>query len=268
MDLNSMQCNGCGSSNVVFDPKNRVLVCQQCGKKEYYSRATLNANGKVVFGKQNALKFFSEGMFDKAHHYAMDVLNISMDNAPALFIMAYHDEFVAKRAGAIKKFFEQITPIALEYDEIQEIKKLFVAAANQMDDYEPELIRFLAVNMQADEDADDLCQVIDQICPYFISKRTSCDFLTEDLIEMYADMAEHCIIPRTCFALVKAVETNPDSPFVGNSFYLQSKSKYFYHHFVIPVGRIIESMKSCDYKNKFILVFQKKKSQYEQAMKI
>lgn len=266
MDFNRLQCSGCGSSNVVFDPQSRILICNQCGKNEYYSRATLNASGRVVFGKQNALKFFSTAQFDNAKHYARDVLNVSMDNAPALFIMAYHEEFVEMHVGAMDRFFEQVLPIALEYDEVREMKKLVITAAHQMSDYEPELIKLFAMNMQSDKDADELCALIDQLCPYFISKRTSSDFLTSDLIDLYSELAEHCVIPKTCFALLKAIETNPDSPFIGDSFYLRSKSEYFYNHYVMPVGHIIESMKPCEYKQKFALAYQKKKLQYEQRM--
>ena len=67
MEGAGLQCHGCGSTNVVFDSKRRILKCNQCGKEEYYSRATLNSNGKVVFGKQNAMSFFNTnnavGMF-------------------------------------------------------------------------------------------------------------------------------------------------------------------------------------------------------------
>ena len=72
---------------MTFDPKRRILLCNQCGKEEYYSRATLNANGKVVFSRRNAIRFFSEGKLEDARHYAMEVLNISMDNAPAMYIL-------------------------------------------------------------------------------------------------------------------------------------------------------------------------------------
>ena len=205
MDLGGIQCHGCGSSNVTFDAKRRIVVCNQCGKQEFYSRATLNANGKVLFSKQNAIRFFKEGKYDSANSYARDVLNISMDNGAALFIMSYYEEFVERRSHAMDHFFTQIMDVELEYDEIQELKELFFACAINLIEYEEQIIRLMAINMQAPEDTDDLRDFIDRICPYYISKRTNMNFFNQNLIGMYKDLAEHCDIPKTCFALLKAI---------------------------------------------------------------
>lgn len=264
MELGGLQCHGCGSSNVVFDPKNRILICNQCGKEEYYSRATLNANGKVLFSKENAMHFFVEGKFENSQHYALDVINISRDNAPALYIMAYYDEFVMRKEGSLREFFHKTTDLALEYDEVHDLRKLLYASAYNMIDYEEAVLTLLAVNMQSDEDSKDLCDFVDQLCPYLIKKRTSIDFLTKNLIDIYKELAGHCDIPKTCFALLKSIDENPDSPYVNNSFYLHSKSKYFYDHFILPIGDIINAMKTIQLKEKFISSYKKKKSQYEQ----
>lgn len=266
MDMNHLQCSGCGSSEVDFDPQSRTLVCRQCGKKEFYSRATLNASGKVVYGRQNALKFFREGTLESAQHYAREVLNVSMDNAPALFILAYYNEFVEKHTGAMKKFFQQIQPVALEYDEVQELRELLVATASQLEDYEGEIITLLAQNMQAEEDSESLCATLDKICPCFLKRRTSCDFLSRERIEMYQDLAEHCVIPKTCLALLSGIKSNPDSPFASDSFYLRSKAQYFYDHYVLAVGSIVERMKENPNKQKFLRAYETVRKEYSQAM--
>ncbi len=264
MELGGLQCHGCGSSNVVFDPKKRILICNQCGKEEYYSRATLNATGKVLFSKENAINFFADGKFADAQRYAMDVLNISKDNAPALYIMAYYDEFVRRKEGSIKFFFHEIEDLALEYDEVQELKRLFLASAYNLIDYEKEALRLVAVNMQSEEDAADLCDFVDKLCPYLIKKRSSMDFLTKDLIEIYEDLAGHCDIPKTCFALLKAIDENPDSPYTNNSFYLRSKSKYFYDNYILPVGKIINAMRTKELRDKFVNSYHNKRTKYEE----
>ena len=267
MDMEGMTCHGCGSTNVSFDAKRRVLVCFQCGNEEYYSRATLNANGKVLFSKQNAMKFFADGKLDNAQYYALDVLNVSRDNAPALYIMAYYDEFVQRRDGALKEFFRTIDDVALEYDEVRELMQLFKASAYNLMDYEFDMILLLAKNMQADEDAKELGDLLDFFCPLFLSKRNSSSFLTPERIEIYRDLADHCDIPKTCFALIKAIQTNPDSPYAADTFHLKARTRYFYDHFVLPVGSVIAVMKETEMKPKFLAAYQKIKQQYEENMR-
>lgn len=264
MELVGLQCHGCGSSNVVFDAKRRILTCNQCGKEEYYSRATLNANGKVVFSRENAISFFNEGKYEDSMQFAMDVLKISKDNAPALYIIAYYDEYVRKKEGSLKNFFYEIKDISLEYNEVQELKKLLLASAYNLIEYEKETITLIAVNMQSEEDAEDLCDFVDKLCPYLIKRRTSMDFLTKELIEIYKELASHCDIPRTCFTLLKAINDNPDSPYKNNSFYLRSKVKYFYDNFIIPVGEIIRAMRTKELRDKFLNSYLKIKLQYEE----
>lgn len=263
MNMEGMQCYGCGSTNVTFDPKRRILTCNQCGKEEYYSRATLNANGKVVFGRRNAIRFFTDGKLEDARHYAMEVLNISMDNAPAMYILAYYDEFTARRPDAMKRFFGQIGDVPLEYDEVKDLRSLLLSSAYNLADFEEDVIALIAKNMQSPEDSADLCEFIDTLCPYLISRRSSTSFLTENLTEMYRELAEHCSIPKTCFALLKAIDTNPDSPYTDNSFYLRAKAKYFYDHYIAVLADIISAMENTALKSKFWAVYQKKCAKYK-----
>ncbi|WP_091757318.1 hypothetical protein [Butyrivibrio sp. INlla18] len=262
MDGVGMQCHGCGSTNVVFDSKRRILKCNQCGKEEYYSRATLNANGRVVFGKQNAMSFFTEGKYEESRHYAMEVLDISMDNAPALYILSYVDEFITGKAGAMQTFFKQIKDIPLEYDEVKDLRELIWSSAYRLSDYEKDIIELIALNMQSPEDLPELTEFMDKICPYFISKRVSADYLDKELADMYKELADHCGIPKTCFALIKSISENPDSPIAGNSFFLKAKAKYFYDNYVLVIGTIIESMKDNEFKQKFMGAYAQKQKQF------
>ena len=184
------------------------------------------------------------------------------DNAPDFYIMAYYEEFVVKNDGALKRFFHQMQEVALEYDEVQDLRKLFVASSYRLQDFETDMIQLIAANMQAEEDMEELCGFIDQVCPYLISKRTSTGYLTKELADMYRELAEHCTIPKTCFALLKSMETNPDSPYMDNSFYLKSKTRYFYDNYIIPIGTIINAMSSQEYKEKFVSTYQKKQAKF------
>lgn len=264
MDFAGLQCHGCGSTNVTFDPKQRILRCNQCGNEEYYSRATLNSSGKVAYARRNAIQFFKEGRMDDARHYAQDVLNISMDNAPSLYILSYYDEFASRKPDAMKNFFLQMAEVPLEYDEVRDICSLLMASAYNLGDFEEDVIRLLAINMQSPDDARELCTVIDSICPYLISKRTSSAYLTNNLVSMYRELAGHCGIPKTCFALLKSIETNPDSPYVGQTFYLKAKAQYFYENYVVNVGKVLQGIYDADLKAKFVGTYNNKCIQYRQ----
>lgn len=265
MDLGALQCRGCGSSNVTLDPRTRRLICNQCGKEEQYTRATINSSGKVVFGKENAMKYFLEGNISNARHYAMEVLNIAKDNIPAMYIIAYSDECVERKDGELKAFFYNLKRIEdVEYSEVMEIQKLFKASARFLDDFETDIIEFMAMNLPGEEDKADLVKFIDEICPYFIKRRHSSNFLSGKLLEMYVDLARHCDVPKICLSLIKAITENPDSPYNGSTFYLKAKTKYFYDNFVIPVGDVVDAMSTKELREKFKAAYKNIKMKYEE----
>lgn len=264
MEADGLLCSGCGSSNVTFIPQLRKLVCNQCGKETFYERATLNANGKVVLSRQNMLHFFMDGKYEDARHYAREVLNIAMDNVPALFVLAFCEECIDKYNDRIRDFFVQVKDVSLEYDEVREMIKLIKGASYRLVDHEEQVLELLAKNMQAEESMGELTDVLDTVCPYFISKRTSMDYLSGSLVDMYKELAEHCGVPKTCFALLKSIETNPDSPYMNNSFFLASKSKYFYDRYIVPIGGIISSMRESEYRTKFLNAYNIKVQKYKQ----
>lgn len=263
MEVQGLTCHGCGSTDVVFDPVSRKIYCNQCGKEEYYSRAQLGATGKIAFEKDNAIRFFKEGDRDNARKFAGDVLNTMQDNAAALFIIAYCDEFVDGRSGAIKDFFQKMDSIPLEYSEVRDLKDLFCIAVYNLRDYEAEIVTLMVKNMQSPDDRSELEEFIDTICPYCISKCPSSDWLSKDHIELYCDLTANCNIPKTCFALLKGIQSNPDSPYVSNSFYMKAKTAYFYEHYVLPIGKILACMSDGAYKQKFISAYKSFLKQYQ-----
>lgn len=259
MELQGIECLGCGSTNVEFQPSSRKIICKQCGREEYYSRATLNKNSKVILAKDNAIKFFMNGDLETSQHYAREVLNLFIDNAPALYIINYYDEIKNAKNSCIKNFFSSIinnSDLALEFDEIRDLQTLFIASARILSDYEKEIIEISAANMQAEDDRKELGEFIDKICPYFIKNRFSLDFLNTEMVSYYKELAAQLDIPKTCFALIKSIVENPDSPYVGNTFYLKSKTQYFYNNFVLIVGDIINNMVESKYKPKLRAAYE------------
>lgn len=263
MEFSGLKCSGCGSSDVEFVPKTRKLICHQCGKEEYYSRATLNKNGKVIFAKDNAKKFFISGDMENSRYYALEVLNIFMDNVPAKYIVCYYDEVKNAKNSSIKDFFETVKDIPLEYDEIRDLQELFIASARVLNDYEKEIIEISAYNMQSVDDIKELEEFIDKICPYFIKNRLSADFMRDKGASYYEELANRLNIPKTCFALIKSIEENPESPYVSGSFSLQSKTRYFYENFVLVVGEVLNKMKESDYKVKLLMAYEQKLNKFK-----
>lgn len=263
MEVQGLMCHGCGSTDISFDPATRKIHCNQCGRDEYYSRAQLGATGKVAFAKDNAIRFFKEGNRENARKFAGDVLNTMQDNAVALFIMAYCDEFVESRSGAIKAFFQKLHPIALEYDEVRNLKELFIASVYNLRDHETDMVSLIVKNMQSKEDRGELETWIDSICSYCIGKYPSADFLTSERVELYCDLASNCNIPKTCLALIKGIQANPDSPYSTNCFYMKAKTAYFRAHYVTPVGTIVASMGAGPYKQKFVAAYETLQKQYD-----
>ena len=154
----------------------------------------------------------------------------------------------------------------LEYDELRSLRELIIAGLPRLNDFEPEIITLVATNMQTQEDEQALCEFIDTICPYFIMKRPSINFLTIELVDLYTELAQHCSIPKTCFALLKSIDTNPESPFVKNDFFLQGKTRYFYDNYMLQIGDIFDSVRDKNIRNKFVGVYMQKRTEFEQRM--
>ncbi len=129
---------------------------------------------------------------------------------------------------------------------------LFTAALYNMRDYEEQMLTLIVENMQAPEDRPELEAFIEKVSPYCIAKYPSEDFLTEDRCSLYCDIAANCNIPKTCFALLKGIEKNPDSPYVTGTFYMKARTQYFFDNYVKRVGKVIEAMKNSEVKPKFV----------------
>lgn len=255
--FDTLVCSGCGSTKVVLDPRTRIITCDQCGKEEKYTRRKLNANGKVINARENAIKFFIDGNYSDAKHYAQEVLNMAIDNAPALYITAYCEDVVNKKRGNMTRFFDTLQEIPLEFDEVEEVMKLFLASPYCLIDFEARLIEFIARNTDLSRDRKQMSDFFDQICPYFIGKRATISSFDPELLEMYEELATEVGIPKTVYALVSSIQKNPDSPFANNQFFLKSKVQIFYDSFVTPVGKIVDRMMDDDYKPKLQAAYNK-----------
>lgn len=256
-EFDTIVCSGCGSANIHFDPQTRTISCSQCGKVEKYTRQKLNANGKVVNSIVNAKKFFLEANYANAEHYAREVLDMSVDQAPALYITAFVGDVVNKRRGNLASFFEVLKDIPIEYDELRDIMELFLSSPYGLIDYEEQVIEFIAKNADLNRDRKELSDFFDTLCPYFINKRATISSFSHELLEMYNELAAEVGIPKTVYALVSAIQKNPDSPIASRQFFLKTKVQTFYDSFMVPVGNIVKNMRQDDYKPKLQAAYNK-----------
>ena len=125
------------------------------------------------------------------------------------------------------------------------------------------MLKMAILNLQEAEDRSKLSEFTDNISKFCISKRSSAEFLTSDMVELYKDIAENCDIPGTCLLLIKGIKDNPSSPYRNNSFYMKGNTRFFYDNYVLPVGDIITAMKPNDHKAKFISAYNKLRTEYE-----
>lgn len=335
MEYSVTTCPGCGSTFIELDYVKKVIICKQCGATSPYTRTALNKNGRVVFALDNAIKCFKEGEFENSANYAHEALNVSNENIPALFIIAYYEEFVQYKNGSFIRFYEKVMrDMMIDGDEMTSLLELFTAAAYNLRNYEKEIMELVRVNMNSAGDAKQLCDFVDKLCPYFIDKRGSCIYLEDDMYEIYKDLARRCSIPKTCYALLKSIGSNPDSPYAirakeaseaaaesartrasvnseeqimaraqekarrmdeamvnaineanpaqmmggatdvssyntaGNGLrdgvvdITDARADFFYKHYVMPIGHIINAMGNQDLKNKLMPAYNKVVDQY------
>jgi len=259
VDTMIMQCPGCGSPRVYLDHQKRKLICHQCGNEISYSRATAGsaASGIVKYRWDNASAYFKAGKFELAYKFARETLDLAMDYVPAKYIIAFYEEYIIKRAGVLKQFFSSLENVPLEYDEVVWLEQLFTAFPYKLIEFEVEAIKLIAMNLQEEDERKELCEFIDSVCPFWIMKRPSQDFLDSRLKEIYAELAARCSIPKTCFALLDAINKNPDSPYYRNEFELRIKNQYFYDNFCKPVGDIITGMADPELKRRFMEQYER-----------
>lgn len=246
MNTALLQCPGCGSSRVRTDIKKRRLICEQCGNEMTYSRATVNAttSDTIKNRRDNAYEYFKSGKFELAYKFAREVLEVARDYVPAKYIIAFYEENKIKKAGVLKQFFEALDGILLEYEEIIGLEQLFLAFPYKLIEYENDVLKVIMDNLEEEDERQELCKFVDGICPFWISKRPSQNYLEGELLKRYEMLAGQCTAPKLCFALMDSIKKNPDSPYKRGSYELITRNQYYYDNYCKPIGRVL--MEMCD----------------------
>lgn len=264
MDALVYYCPGCGQP-VDIDYKTRKGTCSWCGNIVSIPRKIFNSDGKVRNDIPCLIKNFKEKRYREALSNAENIFSVAIDYAPALFVRAYYESYVSdiKNSNKMADFFAQLSELDLDAEEVEFLKEMFMLSIFKLDAYEHDILTWALANLPDD----DLLKFVDDFSPRIIGKRINIDFFVDGNGESYKEIAKKCSVPKTCYALLTAIRSNPDSPFLGNKFFLKTKTQRFYNDFVLPVGEIISSMSSFELKGKFYQVYKQLRSTYENKMK-
>lgn len=242
-----------------------------------YNIGGSNNNVTIVNGPDtadlasNAVSAFVNRDFKSALKSSEEILALDASNAVALYINAFNDYVFNKKMRAMDEYFSQLGSVALaiEKDQLEQLEQLFISSRGKIAYYETQILSFVLENSCQDPvNAAAVCKFVDSFSPYLIGMQSNHDFLNSELVAVYKSLSGYCSMPKTCFALLGAIENNPDSPLKNGQYYLRSKNQKFYDDFVKPVGEIIYNMKSPKNRPQFVDAFDKKKQLYCQKTDI
>lgn len=245
--------------------RTRRAHCDFCGQEIIFPKRNSTASPSAVHALNQARDFFFSGDFNSALRCAQTVVEMVPKHAAALYIIAYHKAFVAdiKNRVSLDNLFNEVLPDAeFEIEEEELFKSLLLKTMSHSIDYEEQILeKFVEY-----DDAKEVAEFMEQFCPYAISKRVSIEWFTPDLAATYATVSARTSIPKTCYALFTSLSKNPDSPLSDGTFYLKTKAKRFYDNYLLPVGKVINNMADQTFRAKFVAVYDKVRSQFENQM--
>lgn len=264
MDGIVIKCPNCGD-NVKIDAQTRKGICEFCGTEVLQPRGRFNSDETVQNELALCYKNFQNGDFITAKKHADGVLAISIDNAPALYAEAYYDTYASVKHtdAALPRFFDQVADLALDEDEMAMLLDMFKLTRRGVENFEVQILRLVCSQMN---NAQSIVGFVDDFCPFLIAKRGSIAFFTSELAELYKQLAARCTIPKTCYALLQAIDKNPASPILHDEFFLRTKTRLFYENYMLPLGGIISSMNNEELKTKFYHVYQSKLLNYQKKL--
>lgn len=247
--------------------KNLIGTCKKCGSIVTATKEQLKGTSEVVNSQKNAVRFFKEHNFETALHYAKEILSYAddMDNAVALFIIAYYEAYVTtiKSRDELNKFFnETLAKINFATDELEAFKEVLQHAVYQVEDYEKVILKTLLEKNGAEATG----KFIEEFSPYLINKRNSIEWFDAEMCSIYADISAQADIPKTWYALFQGITKNPESPEASQSYHLKTATLHFYNQYVLGVGKIFSVIKNDALKAKFGGAFNQIKTKIEFKM--
>lgn len=268
MEGQVFQCPGCFTTIPAecIDFKTRRAVCPSCGNLVILKRRDINNSDKVVYDIKNAIGYFLDGNYEIANHFAESALSVAVDNAAALFIIAYYCAYSAEiktRKYIDKYFYETLPDLELDGEEAEQCKKLWLKVVPHLVDYE----KIILTKMLETQSASDLGAFVDSFSPYAIARRTNSEWLDVEMADLYKTINGQVDIPKTWFALYGSLGKNPDSPEIGDTYYLTTKASRFFNNYILRIGEIFSAIKSEALYRKFNGAFSNEKEKIKSKLK-
>lgn len=170
----------------------------------------------------------------------------------------------ASTAG-MDRFFTKFHPSELTDAQKSNLRRMFLKFPRNLAGYELQTVRF--VREMSGGDAKALCDFVDAFSPYIIKKRESARFLDREMCDFYRELAGECSIPKTCYALVGAMKTLPESPFAGDSFGLRTRAQNFRRDFMNPVGDIVSGIRDSARREQLTGMYRETVSEFERRLR-
>ncbi|MBE6585675.1 MAG: hypothetical protein E7645_04010 [Ruminococcaceae bacterium] len=213
---------------------------------------------------KHAYDCFMQKDFKNAKASAEKALQNGSTDVPCAFIKAYYHSYVENTSNrnAMELFFKQSYP-RLNDEDLLKMKNLFLISMYQIMPFEERALRLL---VNSNKGYEGMGAFVDSFSANLIPKQTGISFLTPGLLSLYKDLAKANTLPKTCLALMKAINTNSDSPIPNNTFYLTDSVRAFYDRYFVPIGGVINAMKDDATRTKYVAVYENELRKYKNKM--
>ena len=212
-----------------------------------------------------AYQSFLKSDFVTAQKGAIAVLQNSPDNIIAKYILSFYQSYVENTSNrnAIHKFFNETEGMGMCAADTKQMKSLFAFSAPKILAFEEQVINLL---MRSEIEKREISAFADVFCAKIITLQKDIEFLTLSKIDLYCELARNGSL-KMPIALLSIIKTNPASPVVGNKFYLTGRAEAFRNNYLIPIGRIMNSIGNSEARAKLNAVYKNELNKYEQQMR-
>lgn len=196
---------------------------------------------------------------------ANSILEHDADNLTAKFVVGFGDMVLNKKFSKLDSFMSGLPGVRIDNETIGELIAYMKAVYPRVMPYENQVLSFLYNNRQTPVQTR---EYVDSISPNFIAKRADHSFMTGEMAETYRKLAAYCSIPKTCYALIGAIQNNPESPLKNGKYYAKTINRKFYDEYILKVQAIVSEMENESYRIKFSDGLSKLVQEYKSATKI